>query len=154
MILARSTKRLTQFTGLAYTGAVLPLDFGRKVILDLDGIRPRGQQLPMFRQHDHLKIPGHTKSVRVDEKGIKIAGVFSGLERHANEIIIPARNGFEWELSIDGAAIDHTFLDHGDMEKVNGRLVRGPITVVHTFDLVAVSFVTLGADGDTWVRIV
>ena len=45
------------------------------------------------------------------------------------------------------------FLEAGEEAEVNGRTVSGPLTISRETDLGEVSFVPLGADGDTHVSI-
>ncbi|WP_439628220.1 HK97 family phage prohead protease [Gemmata sp.] len=143
--------KLATFTGVAYTGAPMqPGGWYGQIILDLDGIVVPKQQRPALRQHDHEKIVGHTTAVKVTPDGIKVTGVFSGQDSpHAREIIALAKNGFEWQMSVGANPLRTEFLESGETTTVNGREITGPITISRETELGEVSFVPLGADGDT-----
>ncbi|WP_439631464.1 HK97 family phage prohead protease [Gemmata sp.] len=143
--------KLATFTGVAYTGAPMqPGGWYGQIILDLDGIVVPKQQRPALRQHDHEKIVGHTTAVKVTPDGIKVTGVFSGQDSpHAREIIALAKNGFEWQMSVGANPLRTEFLESGETAEVNGREITGPITISRETELGEVSFVPLGADGDT-----
>lgn len=144
-------KKLPSFTGMAYTGAEMtPGGWYGRIILDLNGIRIAKQERPILKQHDHEKIVGHSESITVDDKGVAVAGVFSGQDSpHAKEIISLAKNGFPWQMSVGATPTKTHFIEAGEKETVNGREVTGPITVSDTTELGEISFVPLGADGDT-----
>lgn len=143
--------KMATFSGVAYTGATMrPGGWWNDIIVDLDGVRVPSQNRPVLRQHDHEKIVGHTESVKVDAKGIAIAGVFSNQESaHAQEVVRLGRNGFAWQLSIGANPVRTEFLEAGEKTTVNGREVTGPLTISRETELGEISFVPLGADGDT-----
>lgn len=143
---------LPRFSGVAYTGAVMKPDgWHGPIIVDLAGVRVPKPQRPILRQHDPNKIVGHAETVTVEADGIKVAGVLSAFEvsAHAKEIVALAKNGFGWELSIGANPVRTEFLESGQTAQVNGREVAGPLTISRETDLGEISFVPLGADGDT-----
>jgi hypothetical protein len=143
-------KKLPSFTGNAYTGAVMkPGGWYGSIVVDLDGIRVPSQSRPVLRQHDHEQIVGHTNSVEVDKKGVQIAGVFSGQQEHVEKVTDPASKGFQWQLSIGANPVRTEYLEAGEETEVNGRTVTGPLTISRETELGEISFVPLGADGDT-----
>jgi hypothetical protein len=85
----------------------------------------------------------------VDDKGVQIEGVFSGQAEHVSKVTEPAKNGFQWQLSIGADPIRTEFLEAGATTTVNGREVTGPLTISRETRLGEISFVPLGADGDT-----
>jgi hypothetical protein len=119
------------------------------VIIDLEGVRVPSQHRPVLRQHDHTKIVGHTESVQVSKDGIDIAGPFSGVGPDRDEVVKLAANGFKWQLSVGANPIRREFLEHGETTTVNGREVTGPLVISRETELGEISFVPLGADGDT-----
>lgn len=143
--------KLPRFSGNAYTGAPMtPEGWRHPIICDLAGIKiPADQHRPALRQHDHEQLVGHTDGITVDDKGVQVAGVFSGEKHHADKVTTPGKNGFKWQLSIGANPTKTTFLDDGDTATVNGRDVTGPMTIAHETELGEISFVPLGADGDT-----
>jgi len=144
------SKRLPSFVGNAYTGDVMmPGGWWDPIIVDLDGVNIPAQQRPVLRQHDHEQIVGHTSEVTVTPEGIQIAGVFSGQPEHVEKVTFPARNGFAWQLSIGADPIRTEFLERGEEATVNGRTVTGPLVISRETRLGEISFVPLGADGNT-----
>jgi hypothetical protein len=142
-------KGLPTFQGVAYTGApMIPAGWGQ-IIVDLDGVKVPSQHRPALRQHDDNQIVGHTTAVKVDGDGIHVAGSFSGERQHADKVTVPARNGFQWQMSIGAEPIRTEYLDAGQTATVNGREVTGPMTISRETELKEVSFVPLGADGFT-----
>jgi len=143
-------KKLPSFTGRAYTGAPMkPGGWWTPIIVDLDGVKVPSQHRPALRQHSHEQIVGHTQSVQVSAEGIDVAGVFSGEPKHVESVVVPAQNGFQWQLSIGADPIRTEFLEAGEQTEVNGRTVTGPCTISRETELGEISFVPLGADGDT-----
>lgn len=147
-------KKLGTFEGNAYTGAMMnPGGWWGSLIVDLEGVRIPDQQRPVLRQHDHQQIVGHTESVTIkaegDDKGIHIAGVFSGEPQHTAKVTTPAKNGFKWQLSIGAEPIVTEFLEAGEELEVNGEVHHGPTTISRVTELGEISFVPLGADGNT-----
>jgi hypothetical protein len=142
--------KLGTFSGNAYTGALMqPQGWWGKIICDLDGIQVPNQHRPVLRQHDHEQIVGHTTGVKIDKDGVQIEGVLSGQAEHVAKVAEPAKNGFQWQLSIGADPIRTEFLESGQTVTVNGREVTGPITISRETRLGEISFVPLGADGDT-----
>lgn len=147
-------KKLGTFAGNAYTGALMkPGGWFGNLIVDLDGVRIPDQQRPVLRQHDHEQIVGHTESVTVEkdgpDRGILIEGVLSGQPEHTAKVTTLAKNGFKWQLSIGAEPIVTEFLEAGEELEVNGELHRGPATISRVTELGEISFVPLGADGNT-----
>jgi len=147
-------KKLGTFAGNAYTGASMrPGGWYGDLIVDLEGVRIPDQQRPVLRQHDHEQIVGHTESVTIQkdgpDKGILIAGVFSGEPHHTAKVTTPAKNGFKWQLSIGAEPVVTEFLEAGEEIEVNGEVHHGPATISRVTELGEISFVPLGADGNT-----
>lgn len=141
--------KLATFTGVAYTGAPMTPDgWGLPIILDLAGVKAKVKQ-PALRQHDHEQVVGHTESVDVDDKGINVSGVFSGEKQHTDKVIVPAKNGFPWQMSVGANPLRLEYLESGEETEVNGRVVRGPIDIARETEVFEVSFVPLGADDHT-----
>jgi hypothetical protein len=149
-ISAAAKGKLPSFEGIAYTGTVIePAGYFGRVVVDLDGLKVPQQHRPVLRQHDHEQIVGHTTEVKAGKDGLRVAGVFSGEEQHRKKVVEPAKNGFRWQLSIGGDPQRIERLEEGAKAKVNGREVTGPCDIAREFTLKEISFVALGADGDT-----
>ncbi len=144
---------LSRFQGRAYTGAPMkPEGFHLPIVVDLEGVRVSSQHRPVLRQHNHEMIVGHTDVVKVTtgkDGGIDIAGPLSGEAQHVDKVRIPASNGFQWQLSIGATPIRTEFVESGETVKVNGRDFTGPGTISRETELGEISFVPLGADGET-----
>lgn len=147
--------KLGTFEGNAYTGEPMtPGGWWGVIVVDLAGVKVPSQHRPVLRQHDDNRIVGHTTSVAVaGNEGIKIAGVFSGLPAQVADVVVPATNGFQWQLSIGAVPTRTEFLEAGESTEVNGREVHGPLTISRETELKEISFVPLGADGDTSVSV-
>jgi HK97 family phage prohead protease len=145
---------LGTFEGNAYTGAPMkPGGWYQPVVIDLAGVRIPSQHRPVLRQHDHQQIVGHTTSVKATRKGLMVAGTFSGERKHRDSVVVPARNGFQWQLSVGAEPIRTEQLHEGETTTVNGREVVGPMMISRETELGEISFVPLGADGQTSVSI-
>jgi phage head maturation protease len=153
-ITAAAGGQLPSFAGTAYTGQPMrPEGWWRDVVIDLAGVRVPSQHRPALRQHDHEQIVGHTTEVKVDKGGIHVQGVFSGEDEHRNKVIVPAKNGFQWQLSVGANPVRTEQLEAGEETQVNGRAVVGPLTISRETEIGEISFVPLGADGDTSVSV-
>lgn len=143
-------KKLPTFAMVAYTGApMVPGGWWVPVIVDLDGVRVASQQRPILRQHDHTRIVGHSTEVKISPAGIEVVGVLSGAGPDAAEVIGLAKNGFPWQASIGAEPVRTERLEEGKTATVNGREVAGPLVISRETELGEISFVPLGADGDT-----
>ena len=148
-----SGKKIGRFSGRAYTGAVMSPNGWMRLILDLTGGKIPSQHRPMLWNHNHEAVAGHTESVKVGPEGVDVDGIFSGEDKHVKEITGPASRGFQWQLSIGGNPIRLEYLEAGKETEVNGRTVTGPLDIAREWELGEVSFVPLGADGDTSVKV-
>ena len=145
---------LARASMLAYTGA--PMKPGgwtqaEPVVVDLAGMAlPKSGRLPLHRDHDTSQVVGHSESISADGGQLNVTGVISATNAHATEVVGSSKNGFPWQASI-GAKITATpeFVQAGQSKRVNGRNVKGPIYIARKSRLREVSFVSLGADGDT-----
>lgn len=142
-------KKLPRFEGCGYTGAPMtPEGWWTPVVIDLAGVKTK-QQVPALRQHDHEQITGHSESVTVSADGIDFEGVFSGEMQHVAKVLEPGLNGFPWQMSVGATPLRTEFLEAGEETTVNGRTVTGPLVISRETEIGEVSFVPLGADGDT-----
>ena len=145
--------QLRRFTMTAYTGGKLPLpNFPYPVVVDLSGLKIPAKSRPILRDHNAAQIVGHTESIENSGGGIKLAGVISAANTHAQEIVESGSNGFPWQASIGAAAQRVAFVDRHESVEVNGRKFTGPLYVARQATLREVSFVALGADDRTSAR--
>jgi hypothetical protein len=135
---------------VAYTGGPMLLAGWRHpVVVDLAGLNLAAQRRPIRLGHDAAHGVGHTESVRVEGSTLVASGVVSRDTPSAREVVVSSKNGFPWQASI-GASVDkHDFVREGETVLVNGQSVPGPVNVVRQSRLQEISFVDLGADGNT-----
>ncbi|MCK6488479.1 MAG: hypothetical protein L6R48_09155 [Planctomycetes bacterium] len=141
---------LPRFSMVAYTGGPMRLAGWRHpVIVDLAGLRIPTQNRPIRLGHDAAHGVGHTDSIRVEGGKLIASGVVSRDTAAAREIVISSKNGFPWQASIGAAVQEHEFVREGQTVQVNGQTFQGPVNVVRSASLGEISFVDLGADGNT-----
>jgi hypothetical protein len=141
--------KLPTFEMIGYTGAAMTLDgWNAPVIVDLEGLKVPSQECPIFRQHDPLKIVGHSTAVVVG-KTIAIAGTMSGAGPDTLEVVALSKNGFPWQASIGATPVRTEFVEPGAKATVNDREVSGPAYISRETILGEISFVPLGADTQT-----
>jgi hypothetical protein len=146
--------RVRKFTMAAYTGGAMRVEgYYWPVVVDLAGMAVNTQRRPILKQHDPSQIVGHTESVELTSRTIKLTGQISGVGDAAQEVVATADNGFPWQGSIGAAVEQMEFVDQGNSVKVNGKNFSGPIYVARKTSLKEVSFVPLGGDDNTSANI-
>jgi phage major head subunit gpT-like protein len=141
---------LPRFSMVAYTGGPMRLAGWRHpVIVDLAGLRIPTQHRPIRLGHDAGQGVGHTDSIRVEGGKLVAAGIVSRDTAAAREVVVSSKNGFPWQASIGAAVEEHEFVREGQTVQVNGQTFPGPVNVVRRASLGEISFVDLGADGNT-----
>jgi len=141
---------LPRFSMVAYTGGPMRLAGWRHpVIVDLAGLRIPTQHRPIRLGHDAALGVGHTDAIRVDGGRLIAAGIVSRDTAAAREVVVSSKNGFPWQASIGAAVEEHEFVREGQSVHVNGQTFTGPVNVVRRASLGEISFVDLGADGNT-----
>lgn len=148
-----SEEKLPGFSMLAYTGSAMRLEgFYHPVIVDLSGAKANGKVIPIYRQHDPLKIVGHG-SAEVSQDSITAAGVVSADNEHAREVVTSSRRGFPWQASIGASVERMEFVKAGDKTQVNGKTVTGPVLIARQSLISEISFVPRGADRRTSAKV-
>ena len=141
---------LPRFSMVAYTGGPMRLAGWRHpVIVDLAGLRIPAAHRPIRLGHDAALGVGHTDRISVDNGRLIAAGVVSRDTATAREVVASSRNGFPWQASIGAGVEEHEFVREGQNVQVNGQTFPGPVNVVRRATLGEISFVDLGADGNT-----
>jgi hypothetical protein len=141
---------LPRFSMVAYTGGPMKVAGWRNpVVVDLAGLAIPSQSRPIRFGHDANSGVGHSDSIRVQDGRLVAAGVVSRDTAAAREIIVSAKNGFPWQASIGASVEQFEFVKESQTVLVNGREFSGPINVVRQATLGEISFVDLGADGNT-----
>ena len=142
--------RLPRFSMIAYTGGPMRIaGWHWPVIVDLAGLSIPSQSRPIRFGHDMQSGVGHSDAIRVEDGKLIAAGVVSRDTAAAKEIVVSARNGFPWQASIAAAVEEFEFVKESQKTIVNGREFLGPVNVVRKSTLGEISFVDLGADGQT-----
>ena len=139
---------LPRFSMVAYTGGPMRVAGWRcPVVVDLAGLAVPRQNAPIRESHG-TRI-GHAESIRVEAGQLVAAGVISCTGQVAREVVADAKNGFPWQASIGASVEQFEFIKEGQSALVNGRDFTGPVNVVRKATLGEISFVDLGADGNT-----
>lgn len=144
------------FDIVAYTGGKVNLDnVPLPVVFDLESTRIPEKSVPLLYKHNPNDIVGHTEYVQIVKPNRVIArGVASGTSERATEVKANARNGFLWQTSLGLESFNLEKIEDGKTVKVNGQVFTGPIYVARDNDLREISFVSLGADSNTFARLV
>jgi len=146
--------KLPRFAMVAYTGGPMRIAGWKfPVIVELAGMAIPSQSRPVRFGHDAAAGVGHTEAIRVENGQVLAEGVISRDTPAAREIIVAARNGFPWQASIGAAVERFEFVKDGQSVQVNGRTFEGPVNVVRKATLGEISFVDLGADQQTTIRV-
>ena len=148
------TKKLRTFDMLAYNGGLMKIaGFSYPVIVDLKGLTVTAKSRPVLREHKRERIVGHTTGVVITDKFIRVQGAISAANKHAKEVVEAADNEFPWQASIGASPDKVEFLAKNESAQVNGRKIIGPAYVVRAGTLNEFSFVALGGDDTTAVRV-
>lgn len=145
---------LPRFRMLAYTGSPMRVAGWRHpVVVDLAGMSIPSQSRPIRFGHDASAGVGHTDNIRVTGGQLEATGVISRDTPAAREVVTSSRNGFPWQASIGASVDEFEFIKDRQTVIVNGQEHSGPINVVRKSTLSEISFVDLGADGQTNVSV-
>ena len=141
---------LPKFRMVAYTGGPMRIAGWRyPVVVDLAGLAIPSQNRPIRFGHDASTGVGHTDAIRVEAGQLVATGVVSRDTAAAKEIVVSSKNGFPWQASIGASVEEFEFVKDNQKVIVNGRTFDGPVNVVRKATLGEISFVDLGADGNT-----
>jgi hypothetical protein len=141
---------LPKFSMVAYTGGPMRLmGWRHPVIVDLAGLAIPTQNRPIRLGHDAALGVGHTDRIAIEGGKIIAFGVVSRDTNAAREVVASSRNGFPWQASIGASVEEHEFVRESQVVQVNGQSFQGPVNVIRRSSLGEISFVDLGADGNT-----
>ena len=145
-----STPSLPRFRMVAYTGAPMRIAGWRyPVIIDLAGLAIPSQSRPIRFSHDATSGVGHTDSIQIDGGQLVAAGIVSRDTAAAREVVASSKNGFPWQASVGASVDEFEFVKERQTVIVNGQEHAGPLNIVRKSTLSEISFVDLGADGQT-----
>ena len=141
---------LPRFSMVAYTGGSMRLaEWKYPVVVDLAGMAIPSQNRPIRVGHNIDRLVGHTHAIAQDAGRLVASGVLSIPGPDTDRVVAGSRNGFPWQASI-GARVDQfEFAKDGQVATANGREFAGPVVIVRKSTLGEISFVDLGADGNT-----
>jgi hypothetical protein len=140
---------------VANTGQVpMKMDGWRfPVVLDFSGLKITSQFRPLRMNHDKAQGVGHTTRIGLETGVLTAAGIISRETAAARDVVASAKNGFPWQASV-GTSVDQLeFIKEGQTVTVNGSQFAGPLNVVRASTLGEISFVDLGADDQTSMRV-
>ncbi|MDD4890375.1 MAG: Mu-like prophage major head subunit gpT family protein [Phycisphaerae bacterium] len=143
-----------RFSMVAYTGTAMRIaGYYDPVVVDLAGLKAEAP-FPILRDHDLSNIVGHADEAEVAAT-VKVSGVISGVGPTAAEVLGSAKQGFPWKASIGAMPAEGglEYVGDGVSTKVNGKTFKGPLTIARKATLREVSFVAVGADGRTSVKV-
>lgn len=145
---------------MAYAGGALELSaYPVPLVVDLAGMTPRTEQLPVYWGHDvghdGTKLVGHTDQHDMSGGQLVVNGALSGATNYTTQILDSHKAGFKWQASI-GASPTRADLEHvpaGRRVEVNGQQFVGPIIVARKSILRHIAILPEGADKQTHVSI-
>jgi len=143
-----------RFEGIAYTGAAMRVgSWSNPVVIDLDGLLIERQDIPVRHSHREAEGVGHCTSVAVVAGELRASGLISRDTPQAAEIIASSAKGFPWRMSVTMIVSATEELGNGQTTTVNGRNVKGPLTIMRSGVLNEISFVDMAADPETSVSV-
>ncbi len=145
---------IPRFTMVAYTGEPLRVEGWRfPVVVDLEGLSIPSQRRPVRFGHSMYAGVGHTERIAVEAGRLIAEGVVSRDTGAAREVVASGKRGFPWQAAIGAQVAQAEFVRAGKSVTVNGRTFEGPLYVARRTVLGEISFVDLGADGNTTATI-
>lgn len=148
-------KKLRRFSITAYNGGAMRFAWSSTpVVVDIAGLNGMDRPSPVLLDHSPALRIGHTSGPRAEGGSIRLDGVVSGAGRAAQEVVAEADNGFPWQASIGVRILKIESVDERTSVTVNGQTFTGPLLVVRAGDYKETSFVALGADSSTSIRMV
>jgi len=96
---------------------------------------------------------GHTERIVVEAGRLIAEGVVSRDTGVAREVVASGKRGFPWQASIGAQVAQAEFIRAGKSVTVNAKTFEGPLYVARRTVLGEISFVDLGADGNTTATI-
>ncbi len=145
---------IPKFKIVANTGAqmILPNRFF-PVILDMSGGEAPARGMPVLQHHQIDRIVGHSTSIDIKKSSVVVAGAVSGVGEAAEEVVATSKRGFKWQASLGWRVEREEFVKPGASARVNGKTVRGPVNIHRKWKPHEVSFVPIGADGNTDAKV-
>ena len=145
-----SPEIVPRFLMIAYTGEPMRIEGWRfPVVVNLEGLGIPSQRRPVRFGHSMYAGVGHTERIIVEDGKLVAEGIVSRDTAAAREVVASGKKGFPWQVSIGAAVVESELIRAGRTVSVNGRSFDGPLYVARRTILGEISFVDLGADGNT-----
>jgi len=152
---SRNPAKQARISILAYTGAVIDVGYYGPIVIDLAGLKPLPEQLPLLLDHDNRveQIVGHGLP-KVSRGKLNITGVLVTTET-AQRVVQLARDGLAFRASIGVKPLKTRPVQKGDVLTLNNRTITAerPLLLIVKGQLAEVSIVAVGADTDSAVSI-
>lgn len=138
-----------QFSGVAYTGDVIPGHYyWGNVIFDMSTITIP-DKLPALIDHSRSQRCGYVTEFGISEdKGILVTGKLLSNE-FGKSVAEESDEGFPWQMSVHIEPGSVEEVSAGTSLIVNGRSVAGPLTIFRNSTISEVSFTATGWDRNT-----
>jgi len=144
----------------AYNGGAMNVgQFFLPIVIDLKGMAVSKKQRPILLNHDPDRPVGHSvdadggNGVENTGKKVNVTGVFSFENDNTEEIQGAASRGFLWQASVGVSVLSVSRIPEGEKADANGKTFVGPVLIARRSVLKEVSFVPLGADDSTSVKV-
>jgi len=142
-------------SGVAYSGGLLNVDWGNPVVVDLTALRA-ADSIVLLKGHDRRQLVGQA-TAQIKARSVTISGNITGNvddpQDPAGSVVMHARGGFKWPLSVGIWPEKVEEVAAGAKVNVNGRSFAGPLYVVRAGVLREVSFVTIGGDDNASAKV-
>lgn len=134
-----------QFTGMAYSGGLIP---SWNAVIDLSSTTV-ADDMPLLENHDDACTIGTCKG-QVSNGQLPITGLlFADIDANAKAIALKAKRGLKYQMSVGLYNADAKSISRGESVTVNGTEYPGPLTVLCNGTVRECSIVPLGADPQT-----
>ena len=137
------------FTIEANSGEVFEHWLFGPTVVNLKSLQFEKTKFSALREHDKFKIVGFTTSQKTKKTGLLFEGLFSEVTADGVEVAGLLAEGQPWEASIFAPPQRIERLEVGAKAKVNGKTLKGPLTIWHDGIMKEVSFAVHGADSKT-----
>lgn len=141
-----------KFSSVFYTGGPLSIaGWDLPVVVDLAGLTV-GKVLVANLDHDPTKRVGNFNVIN-DGKQLIAHGTATAATAARDEVINSARDGYQWQSSLEVSPSKMEELAKGKTVEVNGQQITGPMYVTRKGTLKGFGFVSHGADDNTTASI-
>lgn len=141
-----------KFSSVFYTGGPLSISgWDMPVVIDLEGLS-NGKVLVANLDHDSTKRVGNFDVVNNGSQLIA-NGSATAATPARDEVVESARNGYQWQASLEVSPSKVEELAKGKTVEVNGQQITGPVYITRKGTLKGFAFVSHGADDNTTAAI-